>query len=55
MLIGKNKLVRQVRQVVLISRFMVSRLLVGKKSLLGRLGNLCGFPDLWLVDCSLGR
>ena len=28
MLVGKNKLVRQVRQVVLISRFMVSRLLV---------------------------
>ena len=28
MLVGKNKLVRQVRQVVLISRFMVSRLFV---------------------------
>ena len=28
MLVGKNKLVRQVRQVVLIFRFMVSRLLV---------------------------
>ena len=28
MLVGNGKLVRQVRQVVLISRFMVSRLLV---------------------------
>ena len=36
MLVGKNKLVRQVRQVVLISRFMVSRLLVGKNKLVGQ-------------------
>ena len=31
LLVGKKKLVRQVRQVVLIFRYRVSRLLVGKK------------------------
>ena len=49
LLVGKKKLVTQVRQVVWIFRYMVSRLLVSKKKLVTQVGKLCGCSDIWFV------